>query len=205
MRSCKSSCCFYFSFMNLHPVQSQVHISRAKTDGELSAILNLQQQNLPHNISIEEAIEQGFVTVKHSFDVLRRMNEKHSHAIAKSRDAVIGYALVMTKEFRNEIPVLIPLFEMIDKLKIDSQPLSAANYFVMGQICIAKSFRGLGIFDALYAQLKSSLQNDFNYCITEVAVRNRRSIRAHRRVGFVTVHVYTDPRGEEWEIMVWKW
>jgi ribosomal protein S18 acetylase RimI-like enzyme len=191
--------------MNPHPVQSPVHISLAKTDRELFAILDLQQQNLPHNISKEEAMEQGFVTVEHSFDVLSRMNEKHSHVIAKSGDAVIGYALVMTKEMRNEIPVLIPLFEMIDKLKFDSQPLSAVNYFVMGQICISKSFRGLSIFDALYAQLKSSLQKDFDYCITEVAVRNRRSIRAHRRVGFVTAHVYTDARGEEWEIMVWKW
>ena len=41
------------------------------TDKELEEILDLQQRNLPKNISDKEKKEQGFVTVEHSFDTLK--------------------------------------------------------------------------------------------------------------------------------------
>jgi GNAT superfamily N-acetyltransferase len=186
-------------------IEREIEITQAKNDGDLRSILRLQQQNLPKNISREEAIEQGFVTVEHSFDVLKRMNDVHPHIIAKHVNEVVGYALVMTKEFRNDIPVLIPMFEMIDQLIYEDEPLSNQNYFVMGQVCIAKDFRGLGIFDLLYNKLKQHLSSSFKLCVTEVASRNIRSIKAHERVGLRTIHVYTDLRGEKWEIMLWKW
>ena len=186
-------------------MNKEIHITIASTDDDLISLLKLQQQNLPHNISKEEAIEQGFVTIEHSFDVLKRMNDQHSHIIAKHHDEVVGYALVMTKEFRNDIPVLIPMFEMIDQLIYAGEPLSNQKYFVMGQVCIAKDFRGFGIFDLLYNKLKQQLSSSFKLCITEVASRNIRSIKAHERVGLKTIHVYTDWRGEKWEIMLWKW
>ena len=175
------------------------------TPEELKGIIYLQRTNLPKNISAKEALEQGFVTVEHSFDVLKRMNEVHPHIIAKSKEAVVGYALVMTKEFRNEIPVLIPMFERIDQLSYEDMPLSSQSYFVMGQVCIAKEFRGSGLFDKLYENLRTHLSPVFDRCITEVASRNIRSVNAHRRVGFKTIHRYTDPRGEEWRILLWKW
>ncbi|MFI5135260.1 MAG: GNAT family N-acetyltransferase [Chitinophagales bacterium] len=184
---------------------NQILIATAISDNDLLGILRLQQENLPRNISKEEAIEQGFVTVEHSFDVLKRMNEKYQHIIAKVNDEVVGYALVMTKEFRNDIPVLIPMFEKIDQLTYEGKSLSMQNYFVMGQVCIAKNFRGLGIFDLLYEKLEKNLSTQFTLCITEVASRNIRSVKAHERVGFKTIHTYTDPRGEKWKIMAWNW
>ena len=149
-------------------MNKEIHITVASTDDDLISILKLQQQNLPHNISKEEATEQGFVTVEHSFDVLKRMNDVHLHVIAKHDGKVVGYALVMTKEFRNDIPVLISMFEMIDQLIYENEPLSVQNYFVMGQVCIAKDFRGLGIFDLLYNKLKEQLLLHFSFALLKL-------------------------------------
>ena len=182
-----------------------MNVTLCNSEEELQGIIKLQRTNLPNNISANEAIEQGFVTVEHSLDVLKRMNDVHPHVIAKFNDEVVGYTLVMTKEFRNEIPVLIPMFKMIDELNFENKPLSSQNYFVMGQVCIAKHFRGVGLFDNLYESLKFHLRSFFELCVTEVASRNVRSIKAHERVGFKTTHIYTDMRGEEWKIMIWKW
>jgi hypothetical protein len=42
----------------------------------------------------------------------------------------------------------------------------------------------------------------FDFTVTEVAARNRRSLRAHARVGFQTLHVYPDATtGEEWDVI----
>src|SRR5207253_2263925 len=54
-------------------------------DRELEQILELQRANLARNLSPQDAAGQGFVTVEHSLDVLRRM-----HAIAPSIVAMEG-------------------------------------------------------------------------------------------------------------------
>ena len=42
----------------------------------------------------------------------------------------------------------------------------------------------------------------FDFTVTEVAARNTRSLRAHARVGFQTLHVYPDPTtGEDWHVI----
>ena len=48
-------------------------------------------------------------------------------------------ALVMLKEYRNEIEILKPLFNLVDTLIFDNNPLQEARYFVMGQICVDKA------------------------------------------------------------------
>ena len=42
----------------------------------------------------------------------------------------------------------------------------------------------------------------FDFTVTEVAARNVRSLKAHARVGFQTLHVYADPTTrEEWHVL----
>ncbi len=44
----------------------------------------------------------------------------------------------MTKEFGRAIPVLIPMFEMLEKIDYKNKKITVYNYFVMGQGCIDK-------------------------------------------------------------------
>ncbi|MBC8045882.1 MAG: GNAT family N-acetyltransferase [Fimbriimonadaceae bacterium] len=180
----------------------RIDISTINDSQNLYQILSLQQKNLPHNISKEEAIEQGFVTVEHTLDILKQMQNAEPSVIAKHNNEVIGYALVMLQQFKTFIPVLAPMFQMIDQIDYNGKKLSAYHYFVMGQVCIDKNYRGLGIFDKLYFKLKEAYQNKYQLLITEVAKRNQRSIKAHQRVGLKTIHEYSDDRGEVWEIMI---
>jgi hypothetical protein len=181
-----------------------MQIIQAQTEADLLAILQLQQANLPNNISKEEAMEQGFVTVVHTLALLQRMNDAAPHTIAKDGDAVVGYCLSMLPSFRNEIPVLIPMFDMIDTLAWKGKPLSETAYFVMGQTCVAKSHRGQGVFDALYVGLKDFFKTRFDVVVTEISKRNARSWRAHQRVGFELIYEYPDPSGEIWLVVAWN-
>lgn len=185
-------------------MQKEIVITSVRTEKEIQQILSLQQKNLPHNISRQEAIEQGFVTVEHSFDLLKRMHDAAPAVIAKYENKVIGYALVMLPEFQEFIPVLQPMFQMFDEIDFENKKLSAYSYFVMGQVCIDKNFRGLGIFDMLYQKLKELHENTFEIMLTEVAKRNIRSLKAHERAGLKSIHEYTDNRGETWEILLWN-
>jgi hypothetical protein len=96
------------------------------------------------------------------------------------------------------------MFDIISGLEYDGKPLSEQRYYVMGQICVAQTHRGQGIFDGLYAEHKRQLSGEFDLCVTEIAVRNTRSTRAHERVGFRTIHTHED-HIDLWNIVAWDW
>jgi hypothetical protein len=99
------------------------------------------------------------------------------------------------------------MFGVLEGLSWRDRPLASdPRWFVMGQVCVAAEYRGMGVFDGLYSQLRRAHSADFDLCFTEISRRNGRSLRAHRRVGFQTVHDYVDPAADDhWEVVVWDW
>lgn len=176
-------------------LKTKITYHRAQTIGELEAILKLQILNLPNSLSHTERVSEGFVTVSHSLEILEQMNSLCPHIIAKYDGDVVGYALCMMESFRNDIPILIPMFK-----EIDSVIQKGSSYMVMGQICIDKSYRGQGIFRGLYNYMTSELRNDFDMIITEVDASNTRSSGAHRSVGFEVLKTYC-ANDHEWELI----
>jgi ribosomal protein S18 acetylase RimI-like enzyme len=179
-----------------------VEILQAKNDADLLGILSLQQQNLAIHLSPEEVADQGFVTVVHNLDILRRMNDAGAHTIAKDGDRVVGYALTMLPQFRADIPVLMSMFDRLDEMTWNGKSLHDTAYFVMGQVCVAKECRGQGVFDRLYQGLKDFNSDQFELVVTEISRRNTRSMRAHERFGFEILQEFTDEEsGEQWVIV----
>jgi len=176
-----------------------------KTKTELQQILDLQTRNLPKALSLEEKKEQGFVTLEHDLDLLTAMHDKCPHVIAKDGDQVVGYALSMLPSFRNDIPLLFSMFEMIDQLTYQDRNLKDRKYFVMGQICIDKEYRGQGVFKKLYHHLRLMMQDNFELVLTLVDVLNTRSSRAHEKVGFQILQRDKDDRGKLLDLILWDW
>jgi GNAT superfamily N-acetyltransferase len=177
----------------------------AQTTAHLQGILRQQQRNLPAAISAQEAAEQGFVTVVHSLDDLQRLNETAPHIIGLDGERVVAYLLAMTAAARSLIPVLVPMFYMFEQAEWKGKPVSAYLYIVVGQVCVDKDYRGRGVLDACYAAYRNYYKPTYTFAITEIAVRNTRSIKAHQRIGFKEVRRYTAPDGEVWSIVAWEW
>lgn len=181
------------------PRPSPVTVGVVESDRDLDGILALQR-------ACREPTADGFVTVAHTLDDLRAM-----HAIAPSivaRDAagrIVGYALVMPRETRVRIPVLEPMFQMIEALPsgtICGRP--GARWYVMGQVAVAQAHRGTGLFARMYDEHRARYQDRYDAVVTEVATRNPRSLRAHERVGFRTISIYRD-HTDEWALIAWEW
>ncbi|MDI9309288.1 MAG: GNAT family N-acetyltransferase [Limnohabitans sp.] len=179
--------------------------SNAKTESELIGIIDLQKSNLPVSISAEEALEQGFVTVQHTLEVLQKMNTIEKHTIALDDEKVVGYVIAMTKKSKDDIEILKPMFELFDQISYANKKVSDYNYMVVGQVCVDKEYRGQGIFDTLYQNYKSDFASKYDFAITEIAVKNQRSMAAHNRIGFKEIHRYTAPDLVEWSVVLWDW
>ena len=182
----------------MHIEKDNIIYTRVSNDDELNQILFIQKRNVKAVLSKDEMDQEGFITVGHDFNILKKMNDASPHIIAKYKDKVVGYALVMLQSFRNEMDVLIPMFETADRL------LKGKNYVVMGQVCIDKPFRGLGIFKGMYLYYKKELQHQYDCLFTEVATNNIRSLKAHQNIGFKILETQiTD--GTSWELVNWDW
>ncbi len=171
------------------------------TDHCLNRILRLQAKNLKQSLSKEESISQGFLTVEHNLTLLQEMNHPHPHEVITFQNEVVAYALVMLKEMKNAIPILVALFEKVNELSYKGIPLRDAKYFIMGQICIDKVHRGKKLFSKLYDGLAQRMSHSFDYIITEISSYNLRSMRAHENYGFDLLLNYTAD-GEEWNIVI---
>lgn len=144
-------------------------------DEDLEGILVLQRQNLKDNLTAKEIATQGFVTLEHNMTLLSQMNTPYPHTIAVNQSQIVGYALSMMPELHNSLPALRPMFNEVKAL---------SSYVVMGQVCIHKDFRKIGIFRSIYEHMKNKFRGEVDYIVTEVANDNIRSMHAHFAVGF---------------------
>jgi hypothetical protein len=174
---------------------------------DVEQILALQAENHRDAVDAVTAQTDGFTSVRHDPAVLHAMNRAHPSAIAVAGDVLAGYALMMAQRFRADVPILGPMFALFDRLEWRGEPLAGnPRWFVMGQVCVARAFRGQGVFDGVYRKLRDAYAPQFDFVLTEISQRNARSMRAHRRVGFETLHVYRDEAADEmWEVVVWDW
>ena len=181
-----------------------IKIKSVDRESELQGIRDLQEVNLRKNISAEECASEGFVTASYTVDFLRAMHEAHPSIIAKDGDKVVGYALVATQAVRHGHELLDDLFNKLDPYMYEGKPLRERNYVVVGQLCVAKSHRGLGLVDRMYGLYKELLSSKFDCCLADVVQVNQRSLRAHARVGFKVIGTL-EYGGVVWDVVMWDW
>jgi GNAT superfamily N-acetyltransferase len=181
-----------------------LYATLAHSREELKQILQLQQENHIENIDGNEMQSQGFVTLRHDFETLNQMHELAASVIIKDDDKVVAYALTMLRECRQLIPDLEPMFALFDKLDWLNHPLNNYRFYVMGQVCVAKAYRGKGLFEQLYAHHRKTYQSQFDLLLTEISTRNHRSLRAHEKTGFKIIHTHRDNL-DEWQVVGWDW
>ena len=182
-----------------------IEVRLAETEDDLVGIKKLQLLNLPRRLSSSEKESQGFVTCEYSVEDLRVMNSPHPHVIATDDEQVIAYCLVMMQDHKEIMPILLPMFDQIDQAQSNHESLKGRSYFVMGQVCVSKKFRGQKIFYKMYDFLRDMMSDSFDLLITEISEFNTRSIRAHQNQGFKSLLNYKAPDGHPWSIVYWDW
>ena len=183
---------------------TKVELTRVSSPSEIIGIRDLQALNLKQNITAEEAIDQGFLTAAYTIEYLQEMNSTSPSIIAKNGDKVVGYALVVTKDNRKGHGLVESLFDAIDECEYNGKLLRDVNYVVVGQLCVAKEYRGQDLVQKLYGHFRDCLSNEFTYLVTDVAQANVRSLKAHKKRGFQVINELMYG-GFGWDIVLWDW
>lgn len=181
-----------------------ITIQLVHCDSILEDILRLQRENLRKHLTEGEAADQGFLTAEFSLEYLQQMHGVHPSIVALDGERVAGYALVTARSVGADHPLHADLIHQIDQLHFRHQPIRETPYVVVGQLCVGKEYRGIGLVKSLYGQFRLTLQNQYNYAITDVAQANRRSLKAHLNTGFQIIHSFPY-EGQEWDVVLWNW
>ncbi|MEH6680720.1 MAG: GNAT family N-acetyltransferase [Sediminicola sp.] len=164
----------------------EITFTQANGDQDLNMILDLQMANHYSNLNPEEKSLEGFVTVRHDFRILKEMNRQCAHILAKHKERVVGYALCMHPTFADSIPVLRPMFR-----EIVSVLPKERSFIAMGQVCVDREYRKMGLFRKLYQTMQLHTKDRFDCIITEVDAKNQRSLQAHLAIGFQELKRYS--------------
>ena len=181
-----------------------LYTTEVTTNDELIQVNVLNQHNLKANLSKQQQEEQGFVTWLYSVPLLQQVHAMAPSIIVKDDNKVVGYALVTPVEagsFHADQQVMI---NNLGTINYNGKPLSSYNYYIMGQVCIDKDYRGKGIFTMLFQKHKELYSDKYELLVTEISTNNKRSQKAHEKVGFTTIHTYRDVL-DEWNVVVWDW
>ena len=181
-----------------------IYAAEVTTHDEIIQIHKMNQLYLRSNLSAQVQEEEGFVSWLYPVFLLQQMHSIIPSIIVKDDEQVVGYALVTPIEagsFHNDLKILIDHLETID---YKGKPLLAYSYYVMGQVCIDKEYRGKGIFSMLFQKHKEIYSDQYELLVTEISTKNLRSQKAHEKVGFTTIYTYTDAL-DDWNVVVWDW
>ena len=181
-----------------------LYVTEATTNDELIQIHKMNQLYLRSNISLHEQEEEGFVSWLYSVSLLQQMQNIAPNIIVKENDTVVGYALVTTIEAANFHQDLKTMIAGIETIEYKGKPLSFYSYYIMGQVCIDKAYKGKGIFNMLFQKHKELYQEKYEMLVTEISLKNLRSQKAHEKIGFKTIHTYSDAL-DKWNVVVWDW
>src|SRR5215211_3461547 len=154
---------------------------------ELEQIHRLNKLNLKQCLSVDQQKNQGFVTWLYSMDLLKQLHQLASSVIVKDGDKVAGYALTTLKESGNFHADLNAMFEKLKEVVYKGQQLTSFNFYCMGQICIDKQYRSMGIVNMLYQKHKQVYSHLYDFILTEISTSNYRSLKAHQKIGFQTI------------------
>lgn len=171
---------------------------------ELVRVNELNRQNLKPNLSKQEQEEQGFVTWLYPVSLLQQVHTIAPSVIVKDDDKVVGYALVTPLEAGHFHPDLKTMMSYLETIHYNNRPLSSYTYYIMGQVCIDKAYRGKGIFRMLFQKHKELYSGKYELLVTEISTANSRSQKAHEKMGFTTIYNYKDEL-DEWNVVVWNW
>jgi predicted GNAT superfamily acetyltransferase len=167
---------------------------------EIAELLDLQRANLAINLDAQTIESQGFVTFVYAPETIQNMMAAAPQIVARADGKIVGYALTTTVEAGLDNELMRPLVELSYTLG----PLSKKSFYFIGQVCVRSGYRGTGIFDALYQEHKDLFKYQFKAVVTEIASDNLRSLAAHQRVGFQTIHTEFDEKhGKEWQVVAW--
>lgn len=151
---------------------------RPAQPADYPAILELQRQNTPENLSPEQR-QQGFIVSQMDEKQLDSINQDLGVLVAVDDGLVAGFVCLAHTHKQPRPPVVDAMLEAMSHQQYQGQPLAQLRVFLYGPVCIDSRWRGNGVLSQLFAAVKNHTRNDFDVGAAFVNNDNPHSLAAH--------------------------
>ncbi|CNH19145.1 GNAT family N-acetyltransferase [Yersinia pekkanenii] len=151
---------------------------RPAQPSDYPAILQLQSQNTPANLSPEQR-KQGFIVSQMDEKQLDSINQDLGILVAIDDEQVAAFVCLARTHKQPRPPVVDAMLEAISHQQYQGKPLTELRVFLYGPVCIDSRWRGKGVLSQLFAAVKNHTRNDFDVGAAFVNHDNPHSLAAH--------------------------
>ena len=134
----------------------------------------------------DEDRPDGFVTTAITDEQLADLIEKEhgvmiiAEPVEGDQDTVLGFCFAAPWEFWSEWPLFRHMMDIIPDYEFEGKKLVLGDTYQYGPMCVDRSIRGTGAFEALFFASLDRFRDRFPVMLTFVNQINKRSENAHK-------------------------
>lgn len=155
--------------------------TRIGHQNDLPGILSLQDRYLYRNMNDRER-KKGFVTTPFTTAQLEDILQQNGIFIAENEDKIIvAYAFAGSWKYFEQWKIFNFMVSRFPTLSFHESPITTENSFQYGPVCIEESYRGKGLLNQLFEEMRMEFVKKYPISITFINKVNVVSEKAHTK------------------------
>ncbi len=155
--------------------------TRIGNKNDINRILSLQERNLYQNLDEEEQ-KKGFVTTPFTLEQILEIIKQNGMFIAENeKNEIIAYAFAGSWEYFEQWEIFNYMVSRFSTLSFGGKKITTKNSFQYGPVCIDKNYRGNGLLNLIFEEMRLEFFTKYPISITFINKLNEISEKAHTK------------------------
>lgn len=148
---------------------------------DIPGVLKLQEKYLYRNMTEEER-KDGFVTTPFTYQQIEEILKENGLFVAKNKNGVVvAYIFAASWKYFEQWEIFNYMVSRFPNISFQNQKITTSNSFQYGPVCIDKKYRGQGLFNRLFEEMRLEFVKKYPISITFINKINQISTAAHTR------------------------
>ena len=149
------------------------------TTADIPGVLALQEKYLLRNLTEDER-KRGFVTTPFTAEQIEEVIKQNGIFIATNEEgAIIAYAFAGSWKYFEQWEIFNFMVSRFPQLSFQSGAINTENSFQYGPICIDIPYRGKGLLNQLFEEMRIEFVKKYPISVTFINKVNEVSTKAH--------------------------
>lgn len=146
--------------------------------------------------------KDGFIAIKFNREhLLALIIEEQGIFIALQEETIVAYVMAGSWGFWKKWPIFAFMVKGFPNVSYRGKRLSEENSYQYGPVCVDKSVRGSGVFEAIYHFSRKKMSLRYSILITFINKLNTRSYHAHvHKLGMEVLQEFEFKGGSYYEL-----
>lgn len=155
--------------------------TRIATQQDIKGVLSLQEKYLYRNLTSEERLK-GFVTTPFTVSQIEEILQENGLFITENeQNELIAYAFAGSWRYFQQWDIFKHMVSRFSNLNFRGNEITTANSFQYGPVCIATEYRGTGLLNNLFEEMRLEFSKKYPISVTFINKVNIVSEIAHTK------------------------